>query len=247
MHRLTLCLAALLPLFAGCSILPSARIAAGYNQSSIEGDFARGPGGSQDSETAFGVDGPAHGYQARAEAKVGPVHVTARLATASTDGRGVLGDAFGALVAGSTVQSDLSLTDADLAVSLDLLDLGPVRISPGLGFDVYDVDLDVTDGSGATEVLSETYELPYLFLQAELDLGPVEAVADLGWSDLELGGQDMAMLDVSAMLSFTPAPFVEFHAGYRFKSFEGTTSSGADRRGVDLTTRGFFVGGGFSF
>ena len=90
-------------------------------------------------------------------------------------------------------------------------------------------------------------ELPYLFLQGEVDIGPLGAVVDLGWSDIELGGQDMSMLDASAMLTFEPAAFVELHAGYRLKSFEGTAGGGPDRRAVDLTTRGFFVGGGFSF
>ncbi|MDA1221649.1 MAG: hypothetical protein O3B85_06480 [Planctomycetota bacterium] len=246
MNRLLHGLALLPFLLAGCGILPSARISAGYNQTAVEGDFARGTGGPQDAETAFGVDGPAHGYQARAEAKAGPIHATARLATASTDGRGVLGDGFGSLPAGTTVSSDLDLTDADLAVSLDLFDLGPVRISPGIGFDIYDVDLDVA-GAGARERLSETWELPYLFLQGEVDIGPLGAVVDLGWSDIELGGQDMSMLDAAAMLTFEPAAFVEFHAGYRLKSFEGTAGGGPDRRAVDLTTRGFFVGGGFSF
>jgi hypothetical protein len=246
MNRPTPSLALVSLLLASCSILPSARLSAGYSQTSVEGDFARGPGGGQDAETAFGVEGPAHGYEARAEAKLGPLHATARLATASTDGRGVLGEAFGSLSGGTVVQSDLALTDADVALSFDLLDLGPVRLSPGLGFDVYDVDLEVAGASGR-ERLAETYELPYVFLQGEVDLGPVGAVVDLGWSDLELGGQDMAMLDASAMLTFEPAAFVEFHAGYRFKSFEGSESSGPDRRSVDLTTRGFFVGGGFSF
>jgi hypothetical protein len=161
----------------------------------------------------------------------------------SGSGFGTLSRDFGSLAAGTAVSTSLDIQDFDVAGSFDLVDLGPVRISPGLGLDFMGVDMTVR-GIG-TERIDERYTLPFLFLQGEVGLGPLGAVVDLAASDLELGGHDMESLDVSGMLVYGATVF-EAYVGYRSKSFEAF-SDDPPRRAVDLDLRGWFLGVGASF
>lgn len=234
---------------AGCDIVPSARVHAGYMQTEATGTAGLATGGgtppTNDVEADLGVDDPSGKLQLRGEVKVGPLHGTARTLAFHGTGDGALGQPFGGIGGGTPVASDLDVFDFDVAASWDVIDIGPVRISPGLGVDFFDVDMAVT-GSGTTTGFSSTYELPFVFLQGEVELGPLGAVAELGWSDLEIGDDDMELVDLSLMLVYQPAALLEVYAGYRTKSFEALSTDGA-ARSVDLDLEGWFIGGGVRF
>ena len=245
-----LALFAILPLAVACSLIPSARVHAGYMQTDVTGGAGLGTAGSgtpatNDVESSLGVDDPSGNLQLRAEGKIGPVHATARTMGFNGSGAGTLAAPFGSIGQGTTVSSQLDVFDVDLAASWDLVDVGPVRISPGLGYGIYDVSLGVT-GGGASEKIAEVYQVPYLFLQGEVEFGPAGAVVDLGWTDIKISDDDMQMVDLSAMLYVQPGAMLELYAGFRSKSFQAE-SSGGPRRVVDFDLQGWFLGGGVRF
>lgn len=243
-------------ILAGCSG-PGARVHLGYIQTEVSGEMALDstslPAGapsnpSVDIEEDLGVDDSSPSVLLRTELDSGPVRLTASAFQYSGDGQGRLTADFGGIVVGTDVQSELDFYNVKGALTFDVLDAGPVRVSPGIAADVFDLEATVRDTTtGTTETVDEVYPIPMLFLQSELDLGPVGAVVDAGAMDVSYDDFDGTFFDVEALVIVEPVDHVELFAGYRWISIDANGTSGGEDYFADFDIQGWFVGGGVSF
>ncbi|MFO1054216.1 MAG: hypothetical protein U1F36_18515 [Planctomycetota bacterium] len=248
-------LAGALLLPAACSA-PGARVQLGYMQPSLTGSIGLSPSAGSgsgftatvDVEDSLGLKDTASTAQIHAELDAGPVRVTASAFRYSQSGNGTLQASFGDLSAGIDVTSDVDLTNAKVAVTFDLLDLGVVRISPGLGADLFKVQARVTEiSTGTFEDVDELLPVPMLFLQSEGRFGPLSAELDLGYLDVDLGDTGGTYFDLEALVAYDLTAQIELNAGYRYISMDANGKSDGQDLTADLTLQGWFIGGGIRF
>lgn len=250
-------LGALLPaLSALTSCSPIAWTAqAGYMQLAVGGDIAlaSGTGGTggapqQDVGTAFGLGDQRGSPYLRAQADLGSVVLTASGFELRESGRGQLDASFGGLPATTAVATDLKFGCAKLSATFDI-DLGPVKLSPGLAMDVFDLEFRAEELSlGNAEVIDEIVGVPMLLLRAEAGVGSVDLVAEVGY--LETPRIERAkgrFLDAELLARCSLSPSMHLFAGYRFIDIDATGDTGTESYGIDLQVRGFVVGGGLRF
>ena len=260
-RRRTWCrpIAALLPvlLTAACSS-PAARVHAGYMQTELSGDLGLGPIVNTpvqvdpiDIDQSLGLDDAAGSPFVRAELDAGPIRLTGSGFQYSQSGRGVLTGSFGDITAGTAVDSDIDLLNAKTALTFDVRDISPVRISPGIGVDLFDIDatvapLDQNLGIEA-ETIDELIPVPMLFLQAEVDVDYVGAILDVGGFQANIDDFEGTFFDIEALVYVRPVDHLEITAGYRYISldFEGRPED--QDVDADLNLSGWFIGGGVSF
>lgn len=168
----------------------------------------------------------------------------------SQTGRGTLdGDTqFGDLIGGTQVSTALSFTNVKAAAHFDLLNLGVVRLSPGVGVNFFDLDLEVGQtGTGSFERVDNEVFVPMLFAQAEADLGVVAATLDFGYMQASLDDARGRYMDLEALVRVNPLPLFEIFAGYRFIDLTAKGDADERRYEADLVLRGWLIGGGVSF
>jgi len=242
-------------LLAACSA-PGARVWAGYTQMKVSGDIGLTPSVSGvttgpinvDVDEQLGLGAASQSFYGRAELDFGPVRLTGSAFQFSDSGQGRLQVDFGNISAGTDVSTDLDFINGKLALTFDILDLGPVRLSPGVGVDVFDLDMDVSETTGGTsESISEILPVPMLFAQAELDLQVVGLIVDFGGSGFNTTEADGRFYDVEALVYVRPAAALELFAGYRWINFNVDGESDGQQFDADLTFQGWLVGGGVSF
>lgn len=227
----------------------------GYLQVGVSGDFAlaSGSGGlagapQQDLGTAFGLGDPRGAPYLRAQADLGRVVLTASGFEFRESGRGQLDASFGGLPPSTSVDADLRLGCAKLDLAFDI-DLGPVKVAPGLAMDVFDIEFRAEEVTlGNAEVIDETVVVPLAFLRAEAGIGIVDVVAEVGFLETpRVGTSKGRFLDAELMAECSVLPLLHLFAGYRFIGIDATGDTGTESYGIDLRIRGWAIGGGLRF
>jgi hypothetical protein len=235
-----------------CS-LPTATAQIGYAQFAIDGDIGYQSGSAavaQDVESAFGLGDEHSTPYVRAMLDTGVQVLSVSAFTLGDDGSGVLEANFGdsgLLTAGVPVRSELDMTSIKGTYAFEIA-LGPVSVAPGIAVNFVDLELEVRDEIGiTTETLDLRAPIPMLFARGMVDLGPVSAVAELGYVKVDIEDVDTSFLDAELMLMVHPVPLVHFFAGYRRIELEGDGEVDGDAFDADLSISGWMVGGGIRF
>jgi outer membrane receptor protein involved in Fe transport len=242
--------ALLLPLAACYDLQASAQ--AGYAQLALDGDVGYVSGSStasieQDIESALGLGEDQGSPYARAQVDFGVPVLTASGFTFDEEGTGTLTVNFGAVPAGTDVLSDFSMANAKASLAFDI-PIGPVTLAPGLAVDWFDLSITVRDTIGfASEDVDIQAPLPLGFLRGQVDLGPVIAVAEVGFLDAEIDDVDGQLLDIEAQLQVRPTDWLDLFVGYRRIDMDARGLVDNDTVDIDLSLSGFLVGGGVRF
>ena len=247
-------LAAVALLFAGCQI-PTMTAQVGYARLAVDGDIGYVSGStsgsiSQDVESAFGLGDNQGSPYGRAVLDTGVQVFSVSAFALSDEGTGVLEANFGdsgLLLANTPVRSELDLFNVKGAYAFEI-PIGPVSISPGIALDYFDLDLEVSDLIGiTTERVELNAPLPLAFLRAEVAVGPVSAVAEVGYIDVDIEDVAAKFLDIEAMLVVQPVPLLQLFVGYRSLNLEAQGLIDGDAFDTDLRISGFLIGGGLRF
>jgi hypothetical protein len=244
-------------LAASCTSL-RARAYAGVTHTTLQGDVAldSSAGGLDlranraDVEDEIGLDEREFSPYVRAEVGLPLVDFTASgFNYSQTGGARLQGNhQFGDIPAGSQVSAHLEFTNIKAAAHFDLLDLGVLRLAPGVGVDFIDLDVAVSELSTTNfERIDNEVFVPMVFAQAELGLGLFAATVDVGYMQASLDDARGEFLDVEALLRFSPAPFVEVFAGYRLIDVDVRGNADERRYEADLLLHGWMAGGGIVF
>jgi hypothetical protein len=239
---------------AGCAPL---RITAqaGYTQTAVSGRMGLESGSSgsppqtsQDIESAFGLGDQQGSPWVRVQADFGVPVLTASGFWLKETGTGVLDENFGGLPTATPVVSDLDLGCGKFSCTFDI-ELGAVKLSPGIAVDVFDLDFKVTEISlGNSEEIDEILAVPMAFLRGEVTLDVLGFVAEVGYLDSpEIEGNKGKFLDAEAMIECAVLNQVSLVAGYRLLDLDANGKAGEDAFAIDLQIRGWFLGGGIRF
>lgn len=234
---------------AACSSW-TAEAEVGYAQLAVRGDLALSDTGStseQSVRSAFGLGDDRGAPYVRGLVDVGPLVLSGSLTSLQENGVGVLQSGFGALVAGTPVASDLDVAIGKLAATFDL-QLGPVRVQPGLAMDVFDLDFTVRETLlGNREEIDELLGVPLLFVRGDLAIGDLLATAEVGYLEIASDGNGGRFLDAEGRLQWTPVGPLSFAIGYRHLGIDANGDTDEGRVAIDLVLSGWFVGGGLRF
>ena len=237
--------------------LPYARAYAGYSSMGLSGDIALAPAAGTgnlgalkiDVENELGLDGNSGSPYGRIDAGFGPIGVTVSAFTYSKVSTGTVTRQFGNITAGTDVRSDLDLTDIKAAVLWNAINIGPLRIAPGLGVNYLDLNLDVRTltGVAASDNVDIVAPIPMAFLQGDLELGKFGLTVDAGGMAVDLKDASGTYWDVEALLRFEPVKHVNIFGGYRWISLNAKGNADGQDFDANLDLKGWFVGGGISF
>lgn len=226
----------------------------GYTRMKVGGELALTSGvGSQEAieqsvDSAFGLGGGQGSPYLQGEVDFGAPVVKASVFWLSESGQGELADSFGGLVQGTTVDSTLDLAVAKISATYDF-DLGLVKVSPGVMFDVFALDFRASEQAlMSSEEIDDIAVVPMAFVRGEAGFGPVQAIAELGYLEYSgVDGNDGRFLDVEAMIEWYPLPLGHVFAGYRYININGEGDSESREFATDLQIAGWIVGGGIRF
>lgn len=228
---------------------------AGFTQMEVDGDIAlaTGTGGTgnaprQDIGEAFGLGDPQGSPWLRAQADLGTVVLTGSGFLIRESGQGQLDASFGGLPASTPVVTDLQLGCAKLSCTFDI-DLGPVTVAPGLAMDLFDIEFRAEEQTlGNAEVIDEIVGVPLLFVRAEASLGIVDLCGEIGYIEVpRIDSAEGRFLDAELMATYSVLPLVHLFAGYRYIALDGNGDTGTDSFAIDMTVRGWSIGGGLRF
>ncbi len=253
--RLIIPIAALL--LGACTSL-RARAYAGVQQTTLQGEAAlNNSAGSlnlgtsaSDIEDEVGLDGEEYSPYVRAELGIplGSLTISGFDYTATGSGTLGAGHPYGDIPGGSQITSFLEFTNIKAAVHFDLLNFGVLRLSPGVGVDFINFDVQVTELNTANfERVDNEVFVPMLFAQAEVDLGVVAATVDVGYMQASLDDATGRYFDLEGLIRFNPVPFVEVFAGYRLIDLDARGTADERRYEADLRLHGWTLGGGVIF
>lgn len=239
---------------AACSPV-GATLQAGYTQMRVGGSFALadGTGGTgdaplQDVGTAFGLGDDRGSPYVRAQLDLGGLVLGADAFLFEERGEGVLDASFGGLPATTPVAADLRFGCAKLSAVYDI-DLGLVKVAPGLAMDVFDLDFRVEETSlGNAEEIDELVGVPLLFVRAEAGIGVVDLVGEIGYLETpRIDGAEGRFLDVEVLAECSVLPMLHLFGGYRLIDLDANGDTGSESYGIDLQVRGWVLGGGLRF
>jgi hypothetical protein len=247
----------LLSCLAACTLLgactPGIKGHLGYTQLQFGGDIALASGGGpatrQGVDDALGLGDESGSAYGRVEVDLGVPVVSASGLLFHDSGQGRLLAQFGTITVGTDVASEMDFANLKMALAFDV-DLGLIKLAPGVALDVFDFDLTVRDRLGlATENIDVLAPVPMVFLRGQLELGDLTAVAEVGYFSLDSGDIDGRFLDAEAWLEARPLPLPQLYlfAGYRFIGIAGDGVTSGQAFDVDLDIRGWQVGGGIRF
>lgn len=246
-------LLALLPLGACSSVGVTGQV--GYTQMQVSGNLALTSGtgpvsaaSEQDIGSAFGLGDRQGSPYLRAQADLGVPVLTLSAFQIEESGAGTLESTFGGLSTNTPVRSDLEITNAKASLTFDI-GLGPVKVSPGLALDVFDLYFKATETQfGNSETIDELIPFPLLFLRAEAGLGPVSCVGEIGFLETpEIDGAKGRVLDLDVMVEWSVLPLVEVFAGYRLIDIAARGQTDTESFDADLQIDGWVLGGGIRF
>lgn len=243
----------LLAVTGACSVGASAHV--GYTQMAVSGDLGLATGAlgvpssaHQDIESAFGLGDPQGSPYVRGQTDLGPVVLTGSGFLFSESGSGQLNADFGGIPSGTPVESSLDFANAKLSATFDF-DLGPVKLSPGLGLDLFDVQFSARETTfGNTEEVDQLLFVPLLFLRAKAELGGIAGVVEVGYLKTpEVDNAEAEVLDLELMAEVQMASNVWAFAGYRLIDLQGNGESGGDSFDIDMQVSGWTIGGSLRF
>jgi hypothetical protein len=240
-------------LWAACAS-PRLNGYAGYAQTRLQGDVGLASGSSVtadvDVEDDLGLEKSGSPY-ARLEAGLGPFGLTASALHYDSAENGVLTVDFGNIIVGGmaavAVHTDAELFNAKAALTIDVVDVGGFRLSPGVGVDYIDMDVRVSAPLGAFDEIDVQAPVPMLFLQAAGDVGPVAATVDFGGMSIDLPDAEGTFLDIEALVRVQPVDHLELIAGYRWIHIDADGVASGQAFDADLALHGWLVGGGITF
>ncbi|MCC7064014.1 MAG: hypothetical protein IT456_14490 [Planctomycetes bacterium] len=227
----------------------------GYTNMSVGGNMAlaSGTGGvpssaNQDVGSAFGLGEGQGSPYLRGQIDCGVPVFTASGFLFEEAGSGVLNATFGGLSASTPVNSTLEFANLKLSSTFDI-DLGPVKVSPGLGLDLFDLRFKATETTlGNSEEIDELVPVPMLFVRGEADLFLCSLVAEAGYLQTpDINGTKASCLDLEAMLEWSLAPMVQVFAGYRRIDIDWRGETDTESYDLSLTVDGWMIGGGLRF
>lgn len=203
---------------------------------------------NQGIDSAFGLGDDQGSPYYRAQIDLGAPVITASTFWLREANQGQLANSFGGLPSGTPVNSRLDLAVAKITASYDF-DLGLVKLSPGVQFDLFALDFDVREPTlGGSEDIDDIVYVPMPFLRTEAGLGLVSAIAELGYIELPGGANNAGQFfDLEAMLEWHPLPLAHVFVGYRYISIDGEGDTGTADFATDLQIRGWVIGGGLRF
>ncbi|HEB52185.1 MAG TPA: hypothetical protein ENI87_02900 [bacterium] len=225
----------------------------GYARMKVAGQLALDAAGNQGSieqgvDSAFGLGQGEGSPYYRAQVDFGGPVVTASAFWLRDSGRGELADAFGGFASGTSVASRLDVAVAKIGASYDF-DLGLVKVSPGVLFDVFALDFSARELTlNGREEIDDIVFVPMPAVRAESRLGSFAVVAELGGIAASGSGDNEGrFFDAEAMLEWSPLPLAHLFAGYRLLDIDGSGRSGTESFAVDLQIEGWMIGGGVRF
>ena len=248
------CLLACLLAVPSCSVV-GATGELGFTQMSVGGDIAlaSATGGvpasaSQDIGSAFGLGGNQGSSYGRGQLDLGTMVLTASAFWFDERGEGVLNATFGGLAAATPVATELEFANGKLSGTFDI-ELGPVKLSPGLAVDLFDFRFKATETTfGNSEEIDEFMPVPMLFLRAEAEAGVATGAVEVGYLQTpEVGGAELRLLDLEALVEVHVAPGFRLFGGYRAIAIDATGETDSNSFAVDLTVSGWVIGGGVRF
>lgn len=228
---------------------------AGYTQMAVSGNMAFTTGtsggstnGSQDIQSALGLGSETGSPYGKATLDFGVPRLEVSAFHFKDEGSGVLQTNFGDLTAGVAVNSRFEFFNVKASYSFDI-DFGPVRVSPGLAVDFFDMQLEVVDTSNTVkESFNEPLPLPMAFLGGGVDLGFVDFDASAGYLKApRTQGIEGSAYDVEGKFHLHPTRTFDLFAGYRLINLQAKGDFGGDRADIDFTIKGWMVGSGLRF
>jgi len=162
------------------------------------------------------------------------------------EGDGVLANDFGDITSGTAVRSKMDFLNIKAAYSYGLIDLEFVRVAPGIAVNTLLTDIEVS-ALNSFEQVESVVGVPMPFLQAEVGLGPVSAVFDVGAMDIDLNDADGTYWDLEGVLMVRPSDSVDIFAGYRYIDLDSDGTADARSFDADLALRGWIFGLGITF
>lgn len=226
---------------------------AAYAQLSLDGDLGYVNGASnaeirQDIESAFGLGDDQGSAYGRLGVDFGVPVLTVSGFLFEDEGQGILTADFGDnLVANTPVASEFSMANAKASYAFDI-ELGPVKVSPGIAVDFVDLSMEVRDTLG---IVSEKVELqapiPLAFLRGGLDFGIVGAMVEGGYMQVDIDDVEAKMLDIEALVELRPLDWLNVFAGYRSIRVQAEGLIDDDQADIDIGVSGWLIGGGIRF
>lgn len=240
---------------SSCSTGLGITIDAGYTELELEGDIGLSPNIGSVLPRRVDVQDTL-GLTESMSSPYGRVQVQALIARLQVSGfqvdqtgQGTLSVAFGDIPVSTPVETTLEMSNLKGELLFDLLEIGPVRISPGVGVNFFDLQLETR--SVAVPSLRESIDaqapVPMVFVQAEVDLGVVNLVADVGGMQADVEDADGTAIDIELLAKFRPLDHVEIFAGYRHIILDVEGRADGQDYLSDMTLSGFMVGGGIYF
>ncbi len=238
---------------AGCSAGASVQL--GYTQMAVSGDLGLATGAlgvpssaHQDIESAFGLGEDQGSPYVRAQADLGFAVLTGSGFQFSEEGTGQLNADFGGIPSGTPVESSLEFANAKVSMSFDF-GIGPVKVSPGLALDVFDVDFSARETTfNNTEEVDQVLFVPMLFLRAEAELAGIKGIAEVGYLKTpEVDNAEAEVLDLELLAEVQLMTNLSAFVGYRLIDLEGNGESDGDSFDIDMQVSGWTVGGVLRF
>jgi hypothetical protein len=218
------------------------------NMAFTSGTSGGSTNGSQDIQSALGLGSDVGSPYAKATLDFGVPRLEVSAFHFKDEGSGVLQTNFGDLTAGVAVNSRFEFFNIKGSYSLDI-EFGPVRLSPGVAVDFFQMKLDVVDTSNTVrESFDEPLPLPLAFLGGGVDLGVFDLDASVGYLKTpRMQGIEGSALDIEGKVHLHPTKMFDVFAGYRLINLQAKGDFGSDRADIDFDIKGWMVGGGFHF
>ncbi len=207
-----------------------------------------------DIQDAFGFDEPENQPYGRIQVEAGPVDITMSGFSFDAKQSGTLEASFGSLRRNTDVETDFSLLNLRSTLYFfdvfDIIPLPYVSLMPGIGVELFDLDIDCKEKiTNRKEDISITGGLPIVSAKAQVDVGIFQVILEGGGLKVDYKDEiDGTFYDLEGLVKVFPVKNLSFFAGYRYVNLDGDGKDNDDNKyDIDLSIKGFFVGGGLRF
>ncbi len=240
--------ALLLIAFLGSCSVTEFKTDVGYMFMALSGDVgldASGGGGSANINLGQGLNiSNGNSPYAKVEVAASGLRIGLSAFKYGDSGDSVLETTFGDITAGSTVDTDLDLINLKATIAYDVIDLGYLRISPGISIDYFDVDMKMTATSPVlvSEEIEYDLPVPMAYVSATLMYEDWTLDAEASGIYVSLSDAEGLFWDISAKLRYQPLPLVEMFVGYRFLLINASGDISGQDFDTDLHLNGLVFG-----
>jgi hypothetical protein len=233
-----------IPLLASCvtNVVPDFEIEAAVFAPNLTGDAQKGSGNNPLSvDRDLGLDD--REYSPSGGASVAWAGARAEISgfRSKFDGNDTVTGGFGSIGAGTVVDTEGTIANVRGAVLVDLVNVGVLRLSPGIGLDLIDADFQV-ESATAKESIEGRAAIPLVVVNGEVDLGVVRGVVDVGAMHGDFGDSSGTFVDGLASVRFPLRAPAELFIGYRYLRFDFEGKSGGDDFDESLRLHGPMAG-----